>query len=169
MLSCFRPVQLFATLCTEPAGSSVRGDSLGKNTGVGCHARLWGIFPTQGSNLWLMSLALAGRFFTAEPLEKPYYHGMFVQTKKLTLVCYYEANSWSDVDLTSFSCNVCFSSQDWAPSTTLPQSSHLLCPLLTLSLLISRDTDSLEVSWPGIPEECPLWVCLMLFSSWGHI
>ena len=40
-----------------------------------------------------MSLALAGRFFTAEPLEKPYYHGMFVQTKKLTLVCYYEANS----------------------------------------------------------------------------
>ena len=31
-------------------GSSVRGDSPGKNTGVGCHALLQGIFPTQGSN-----------------------------------------------------------------------------------------------------------------------
>ena len=30
--------------------SSVRGDSLGKNTGVGCHALLQGIFPTQESN-----------------------------------------------------------------------------------------------------------------------
>jgi len=31
-------------------GSSVPGDFLGKNTGVGCHALLQGIFPTQGSN-----------------------------------------------------------------------------------------------------------------------
>ena len=30
--------------------SFVSGDSLGKNTGVGCHALLQGIFPTQGSN-----------------------------------------------------------------------------------------------------------------------
>ena len=29
-------------------GSSVHGDSLGKNTGVGCHDLLQGIFPTQG-------------------------------------------------------------------------------------------------------------------------
>ena len=29
-------------------GSSVHGDSPGKNTGVGCHALLQGIFPTQG-------------------------------------------------------------------------------------------------------------------------
>ena len=33
-----------------PPGSSVHGDSPGKNTGVGCHALLQGIFPTQGSN-----------------------------------------------------------------------------------------------------------------------
>ena len=42
------------TLCdpTEcnPPGSSVLGDSPGKNTGVGCHALLQGIFPTQGLN-----------------------------------------------------------------------------------------------------------------------
>ena len=35
--------------CSLP-GSSVHGDSPGKNTGVGCHALLQGIFPTQGSN-----------------------------------------------------------------------------------------------------------------------
>ena len=31
-------------------GSSVHGDSPGKNTGVSCHALLQGIFPTQESN-----------------------------------------------------------------------------------------------------------------------
>ena len=31
-------------------GSSVHGDSPGKNTGVGCHALLQGIFPTQEAN-----------------------------------------------------------------------------------------------------------------------
>ena len=34
----------------SPPDSSVHGDSLGKNTGVGCHALLQGIFPTQGLN-----------------------------------------------------------------------------------------------------------------------
>ena len=32
------------------SGSSVHGDSPGKNTGVGSHTLLQGIFPTQGSN-----------------------------------------------------------------------------------------------------------------------
>ena len=47
-------VQLFLTLCNpmdcSPPGSSVHGDSPGKNTEVGFHALLQGIFPTQGSN-----------------------------------------------------------------------------------------------------------------------
>ena len=38
--------------CSLP-GSSVHGNSPGKNTGVGCHALLQGIFPTRGSNLGL--------------------------------------------------------------------------------------------------------------------
>ena len=38
----------------SPPGSSVHGDSPGKNTGVGCHALLQGIFPIQGSNLGLL-------------------------------------------------------------------------------------------------------------------
>ena len=48
------------TLCNSmeysPPGSSVHGDSPGKNTGVGCHALLQGIFPTQGSNPSLLRL-----------------------------------------------------------------------------------------------------------------
>ena len=42
------------TLCDpmdcSPPGSSVHVDSPGKNTGVGCHSFLQGLFPTQGSN-----------------------------------------------------------------------------------------------------------------------
>ena len=36
-----------------------------KNTEVDCRALLHGIILTQGSNLYLLSPALAGRFFTA--------------------------------------------------------------------------------------------------------
>ena len=42
------------TLCDpmdcSPPGSPVHGDSPGKNTRMGCHALLQGIFPTQGWN-----------------------------------------------------------------------------------------------------------------------
>ena len=47
--------------CSLP-GSSVHEDSPGKNTAVGCHALLQGIFPTQGSNPGLLH---TGRSFTA--------------------------------------------------------------------------------------------------------
>ena len=71
--------------CNTP-GSSVRGDSAGKNTGVGCHALLQGIFPTQGLNLgflrcrrilyqlnyqrYLVILIIAIKAFMKEPLSK---------------------------------------------------------------------------------------------------
>ena len=46
--------QSHLTLCVpmdcSPPGSSVNGDCPGKNTGVGCHALLQEIFPTQGSD-----------------------------------------------------------------------------------------------------------------------
>ena len=51
----------------QPARLLCPWSSPGKNTGVGCHALLQGIFPTQGSNLPLGSPALAGRFFTSAP------------------------------------------------------------------------------------------------------
>ena len=49
-----KSLQSCPTLCDpmdcSPLGSSVHGDSLGKNTSVGCHVLLQGIFPTQGLN-----------------------------------------------------------------------------------------------------------------------
>ena len=42
------------------------GDSPGKNTRVGCHALLQGIFPTQRLNLHLRISRTAGRFFSTE-------------------------------------------------------------------------------------------------------
>ena len=42
-------------------------DSLGKNTKVGSHFLLRGIFPTQGSNPSLCVSCIAGRLFTTEP------------------------------------------------------------------------------------------------------
>ena len=69
VLRCFSRVLLFATLCS-PSGSSVHGDSPGKNTGVGCHTLvLQGIFQTQGSNPGLLSPAVAGGFFTTNTTQ----------------------------------------------------------------------------------------------------
>ena len=60
-LTLFNP-----TDCSSP-GSSVHGIFPDKNTGVGCHALLQGIFPTQGSNLSLLCLLqLESGFFTAD-------------------------------------------------------------------------------------------------------
>ena len=51
-------VQSCPALCDpmdcSPPGFSVRGDSPGKNTGVGCHAFLQGVFLTQGMNPGLL-------------------------------------------------------------------------------------------------------------------
>ena len=50
--------QWYPTLCNPmdcgPQASSVHGDSPGKNTGVGCHVLLQGIFPTQELNRGLL-------------------------------------------------------------------------------------------------------------------
>ena len=55
---CAKSLQLCPTLCDSmdysPPGSSVHGDSPGKNTGMDCYALLHGIFPTQGSNPCLL-------------------------------------------------------------------------------------------------------------------
>ena len=45
---------LWEPMDCSPPGSSVLGDSPGKNTGVGCHFLLQGIFPTQTSNPGLL-------------------------------------------------------------------------------------------------------------------
>ena len=59
------------TMDCSPPGSSVLGNSPGKNTRVGCYALPQGIFPTQGSNpglshcRWMDSLP-------SEPPGKPH-------------------------------------------------------------------------------------------------
>ena len=53
-------------------GSSLSGISTGKNTRVGCHFLLWGIFPTQGLNLHLLHLLhWQARPLPQVPLTKP--------------------------------------------------------------------------------------------------
>ena len=51
---CVLVVQSCPTLCDpmdcSPPGSSVRGDSPSKNTGMGCHSLLQRVFSSQGSN-----------------------------------------------------------------------------------------------------------------------
>ena len=68
VLSDSRSVGLFVTPWTEAPGSFVHGIlQAGKNTGVGCHFFLQGIFLTQGS-------CLAGRFFTIWATREAYVH-----------------------------------------------------------------------------------------------
>ena len=55
-LNHFSCVRLFATLWTIASRLLCLWDSPGKNIGVGCHALLQGIFPTQRSNAGLLCL-----------------------------------------------------------------------------------------------------------------
>ena len=77
--------QSFLTLwdpldCSLP-GSSVHGDSPGKNTGVGYHALLQGIFPSQGSNpclphcRWILYLSHKRSAWILEWVAHPFSRG----------------------------------------------------------------------------------------------
>ena len=70
VLSPFSCVGLFATPQTVATSLLCPWDFPGKNTGVGCHGLLQGIFPTQGSNLCLMSPALQVDSSPFEPSGK---------------------------------------------------------------------------------------------------
>ena len=63
---------LVARSCPTPCNpmdcSLCRWNSPDKNTGVGCHSLLQGVFLTQGLNQRLMSPALAGGFFTTSTI-----------------------------------------------------------------------------------------------------
>ena len=58
VLSHFSSVQLFVTYGLLSARLLCPWDSQGKNTDVGCHALLQGIFPSQESNPYLQHLPL---------------------------------------------------------------------------------------------------------------
>ena len=89
-LSCFSHVLLFATLWTVASRLLCPWDSLGKNTGVGCHALFQEIFPNQGLNPRVLHLpVLARRWFTTSAIRKaPKSCGYFTRNqpkKKLKL------------------------------------------------------------------------------------
>ena len=73
------------TLCNpldcSPPGSSVHGDSPGKNTGVGCHSLLLGIFLTQESDLCLLCLLhwQAGSLLLVPPGKPTFTKGIMSQ------------------------------------------------------------------------------------------
>ena len=67
----------------SPRCSSVHEDSLGKNTGVGCHALLQGIFLTQGLNG--RSPALQEDSLLSEPPGKPRECGLSYTVDSRTL------------------------------------------------------------------------------------
>ena len=83
---CFyaKSLQSCPTVCDpmdcSPPGSSVHGDSPGKNTGVGCHTLLQGVFLTQGFNPCLLRLLhwQAGSL----PLAPPGKLNIFIRSQK---------------------------------------------------------------------------------------
>ena len=54
-----------------PPGSSVHGDSPGKNTGVGCHALPPGDFPGPGTEFMFLTYGQAGSLPLAPPGKQP--------------------------------------------------------------------------------------------------
>ena len=82
MLSHFTCVRLSTTLWTVAHQAPLSKASAGKNTGVGSHGLLQGIFLTQGLNPHLLDLpALAGGFFTTTAtLEGPRHLGRVKNT-----------------------------------------------------------------------------------------
>ena len=76
----------------EPARILSPWNSPGKNTGVGCHALLQEIFPTQGLNMCLMSPALAGGFFTTSAMWEAQ---ACVRGQQLCTSWHHRARQWS--------------------------------------------------------------------------
>ena len=117
--------------CSQTVASSVHGDSLGKNTGVGYHALLQGIFSTQGLN--------PGLLYCRQILYWLSYQGS-------PPVHILANNAAVDIGVCiSFQINVFFSS-DIYPAVELL--GHMVAPFLVLrgnSILLSLVTASLYV------------------------
>ena len=83
-----RRVQLFLTPWTVARQAPLSMGFSSKNTGVGCHALLQGVFPTQGWNpRSLTSPALTGRFSTSSATwEAPFYILDWKQVLEVTMI-----------------------------------------------------------------------------------
>ena len=86
---CAKSLQSYPTLCDSmdcnSPGSSVLGILQARILEWLTMPCLQGIFPTQGSNLYLLWLLHGRRFFTTEPPGKPWYH-LHVESKRGELI-----------------------------------------------------------------------------------
>ena len=91
-------LQSCPTLCDpmdcSPRGSSVHGDSPGKNTGVGSHFLLHGIFPTQLSYVSCIGRQILHQYSinvasicTGKPKKKKKYDLLYCSTRFITMAC----------------------------------------------------------------------------------
>ena len=115
-------------------------DSPGKNTGVGCHALLQGIFPSQGSNLWILCL-LHCRWITTESPEKPQEDNIL--SYKLII----ELNKIYQID---FTCS--FLLLMWLPENTKLHMCLTLYYCWTALNYVFRDSKSMYIIKPLPPQ-----------------
>ena len=94
MPSCFSRVQLCDPRDCSPWGSSVHGDSPGKNTGVGSHFLLRGIFPTHVSYVSCISRQILYQYSinvaficTGKPKKKKICDLLYCSTHSITMAC----------------------------------------------------------------------------------
>ena len=81
----------------HPTRFPCQQDSLGKNTGVGCHALLQRIFPTEGSNLCLLHLlSWQADSLQLAPPGKPHFPcaSLWKVRKSQLLLCVFTQRSW---------------------------------------------------------------------------
>ena len=111
---CAKSLQSCLTLCNtmdhSPPGSSVHGDFPGKNTGVGYHALLQGIFLTKGLSPLLLRLLHFERILY--PIgwagrEAPVY----VRTTQKSILRFYLCSQYSHPPLYFFSVHIFI--KDW--------------------------------------------------------
>jgi len=137
MLNHFSHISLFVTLWTiahQPPslGFSPKTEILAKNTGLGCHFLLQGIFPTQGLNLHLLclllwqagSLPLGSFLLTLCRLYTSYYRYFVVAVESLTKQSDSFENPWTAAHQVPLSMR--FPRQEYWKGSLFPSSRDLL-------------------------------------------
>ena len=167
---CAKSLQLCLTLCDPmdctPPGSSVHGDSPGKNTGVDCHALLQGDLPDLG--ILPESLVFHCVQFSSVTQSCP-----TLRSHGLQLPCPSPSPQVCS--------NSCPSSQRWHPTLSHPLSllwlwgyKYLLETLLSVLLDIHLDVELLNhlvilcLISEELPALFPYWLCRFTFLPTAH-
>ena len=145
-------VQLFVTPWTVARQAPLPMGFPGKNTGVGCHFLLQGIFLTQGSNPHLLHCQVDS--FSLSHQESPLIY-LFSSVQLLSNVQLF-ATPWTTAFQASLSITNFRSSLKLTSTESVMPSNHLiLCrPLLLLppippSIRVFSDESALRIRWPS--------------------